>query len=213
MPGLNLESLFSRVYQAIRQSGQGLLKRVLARPPAEDAEERERSGQGPAYMSLEGGQDQGDITRGCNAGESVGSVFQEDHKDAFLVRAFAHGLILPIHAPSGWITGPRRHHPLMITKMFDRSSPLLYMALIRGERFARCTIRWYRRKADDTLEHYFTHVMEDAVVVRMAPHVPMTQNPEWEGKTHLETVCFTYRSIFWKHEILGTEGTDNWRKR
>lgn len=211
MPGgLNLESLFSRIYKAIRQSGQGLLKRVLGTP---SAEEREKSGQGPACMFIKGGEDQGDITWECNTPESAGNIFRDIPEDAFPVRAFDHGLILPIHEPSGWITGPRRHHPLMITKMFDRSSPLLYMALIRGERFARCAVRWYRRRADDSLEHYFTHTMEDAVVIRMVAHMPMTRNPEWEGRTHLETVFFTYRTIFWKHEILGTEGSDNWRKR
>ncbi len=165
----------------------------------------------PAYMKIEG-ENQGNITEGCNTSDSVGNVYQEDHADEFLVQAFEHVLTVPTDTQSGQTAGPRFHKPLVITKIYDKCSPLLYNALVTGERLTTSEIHWFRTTMTGEQEHYFTHVLEDAVIVNIEAFMPNAQDPALAHFTHLERISFTYRKIIWKHEVAGTEGSDDWRK-
>ena len=82
----------------------------------------------PAYLSITGVK-QGLITAGTFTQDSVGNIYQEGHEDQILVQAFAHQVIIPRDPQSGQPTGQRVHKPLMISKVFDKSSPLLFSAL------------------------------------------------------------------------------------
>ncbi|WP_458024188.1 type VI secretion system tube protein TssD, partial [Pseudomonas aeruginosa] len=66
---------------------------------------------------------------------------------------------------SGQPTGQRVHKPVVITKVFDKASPLLLAALTSGERLTKVEIQWYRTSAAGTQEHYYTTVLEDAIIV------------------------------------------------
>ncbi|OQY60229.1 MAG: Hcp1 family type VI secretion system effector [Desulfobacteraceae bacterium 4572_88] len=164
----------------------------------------------PAYMSIEG-EEQGNITEGCNTEDSVGNVYQEDHGDEFIVQAFEHVLTVPTDVQSGQPAGPRRHEELIVTKIFDKCSPLLYNALVTGERLPTSEIRWYRTDMTGKQEHYFTHEIEDSVITKIETFMPNAQDPTMEHFTHLERIHFRYRKITWTHEVAGTEGTDDWR--
>ena len=118
----------------------------------------------PAYLSLEGTK-QGLITAGTFTEDSVGNIFQEGHEDQVLVQGFDHQVIIPRDPQSGQPTGQRVHKPLMITKVFDKSSPLIFNALTSGERLSRCRLEWYRTSATGTQEHYFTIELQDAIIV------------------------------------------------
>lgn len=163
----------------------------------------------PAYMSVEG-VTQGMITEGCLSEESVGSLYQEDHEEQFLVQAFEHNIVIPRDVQSGQPSGVRIHQPLTVTKIFDKSSPLLYQALVTGESLT-CEIEWYRTSAEGMQEHYFTHILEGAVIVDMQALMPNCQDQANAGFTHLEKVSFSYSTIRWTHEIAGIEGSDDWR--
>jgi len=103
------------------------------------------------------------------------------------------------------------HKPLTITKVFDKSSPLLYYALTSGERLTKCELKWYRTSMDGRPEHYFTTALEDAIITNIHAYMPNCQDPGLSHFTHLEDVSFTYRMITWTHEVGGTEGSDDWR--
>lgn len=164
----------------------------------------------PAYMTVEGA-NQGNITEGNFTEESVGNIWQEGHENEVLVEAFQHEVIIPRDPQSGQPTGQRVHQPLVITKIYDRCSPLLYNALTSGERLPTVQIKWYRTSATGTQEHYFTHELEDAIIVDIKAHMPNCQDPGQAHFTHLEDVMFTYRKITWTHEVCGTSGSDDWR--
>jgi type VI secretion system secreted protein Hcp len=163
----------------------------------------------PAYMSVEG-VTQGLITDGALSEDSVGSLYQEGHDDEFMVQAFEHKIFIPRDVQSGQPSGTRLHQPLTITKMFDKSSPLLYQALVTGESLT-CRIRWFRTSAEGTQEHYFTHELQGAAVVDMESIMPNCQDPSHAHFTHLERCSFSYSTITWTHEIAGIEGNDDWR--
>ena len=100
----------------------------------------------PAYLSLEGTK-QGLITAGTFTEDSVGNIFQEGHEDQILVQAYNHQVIIPRDPQSGQPTGQRVHKPVVITKVFDKASPLLLAALTSGERLTKVEIQWYRTSA------------------------------------------------------------------
>jgi type VI secretion system secreted protein Hcp len=164
----------------------------------------------PAYMSIEG-TTQGLITANAFTADSVGNIYQEGHEDQVLVQAFRHEVIIPRDPQSGQPTGPRVHHPVIITKVFDKSSPLLFEALTSGEVLTKVEIKWYRTSMAGKQEHYFTHILTDAVIVDIDSSMPNCQDPGKAHFTHLEDVAMTYRKIEWTHEVAGTSGSDDWR--
>ncbi len=164
----------------------------------------------PAYMTIEG-TTQGNITQGALTSDSVGNIWQEGHEDEVLIQAFNHTVTIPKDPQSGQPTGQRVHQPLVITKVYDKSSPLLYNALTSGELLSKVQVKWYRTSPEGKQEHYFTHELEDAIIVDIKAHMPNCQDPSQANFTHLEDVAFTYRKIIWKHEVGGTEGDDDWR--
>lgn len=164
----------------------------------------------PAYLSITG-VTQGPITQGAFTEESVGNVYQEGHEDEVLVEAFDHTVTVPTDPQSGQPTGQRVHKPLTVTKVFDKSSPLLYNALTSGERLTECKLKWYRTSTSGQPEHYFTITLEDAIITNIHAHMPNCQDPGHSHFTHLETISFSYRKITWTHEVGGTEGSDDWR--
>jgi type VI secretion system secreted protein Hcp len=164
----------------------------------------------PAYLSIEG-KTQGNITEKAFSEDSVGNIWQEAHEDEIMVQALEHVVTVPTDIQSGQPTGQRQHKPLKITKVFDKSSPLLYTALASGELLPKCTIKWYRTSMDGKQEHYFTTELADAIITEIKAHMPNCQDPTQKSFTHLEDVCFTYRMITWTHVVAGTEGSDDWR--
>jgi len=76
-----------------------------------------------AYLKLKG-QKQGTIK---------GSVTQKGREGKIAVIAVTHEIISLRDAASGLPTGKRMHKPFVITKKLDKSSPLLYNALVNNE--------------------------------------------------------------------------------
>jgi len=164
----------------------------------------------PAYLSI-AGSTQGNITEGAFTEDSVGNIYQEGHENEILVEAFSHTVTVPTDPQSGQPTGQRVHQPLTITKVFDKSSPMLYKALTTGERLPTCELKWYRTSKTGTQEHYFTIKLEDAIITNITGRMPNCQDPNQAHFTQLEDVSFSYRKIAWTHEIASTSGEDDWR--
>jgi type VI secretion system secreted protein Hcp len=164
----------------------------------------------PAYLSIEGAT-QGQITSGAFTADSVGNIYQEGHEDEILVEAFSHNVTVPTDPQSGQPTGQRVHKPLTITKVFDKSSPMLYQALTTGEKLNNCKLKWYRTSPAGVQEHYFTMELEDAIITDIQARMPNCQDPAKAHFTHLEEVSFSYRKIIWTHEVAGTSSQDDWR--
>lgn len=164
----------------------------------------------PAYLTMKGTK-QGLMTAGTFTADSVGNIYQQGHEDQILVQAFEHQIIIPRDPQSGQPTGQRVHKPLMITKVFDKSSPLIFNALTSGEKLETCRLEWFRTSATGTQEHYFTIELTDAIIVDVKSSMPNCQDPANAHFTHLEDVYMTYRKIIWTHEVCGTTGSDDWR--
>ena len=97
---------------------------------------------------------------------------------------------------------------MVITKVFDKASPLLLAALTSGERLTKVEIQWYRTSAAGTQEHHRPGRRDHR---RHQDYMHNCQDPGNAHFTHLEDVHFTYRKITWTHEVSGTSGSDDWR--
>jgi type VI secretion system secreted protein Hcp len=164
----------------------------------------------PAYMTVKGTK-QGDITQSALTQESVGTLYQDSHKDEILVEAFSHNVTIPTDPQSGMTTGQRVHRPVIVTKVFDRSSAMLYNALCANE-LVDVEIKWFRPTQTAGTEHYFTTKLEQAKIIDIKAYMPNCQDKNLAQFTHLEDISFSYAKITWRHEIASTEGTDSWRE-
>lgn len=164
----------------------------------------------PIFISIKGST-QGLITEGTFTPESVGNSYQKGHENEALIKGFSHNINIPRDPQSGQPSGQRVHEPLVISKIFDKCSPLLYNALTKGETLTEVELKWYRTSYAGKPEHYFSIILEDAVIVDIDAYM---ENEEGQAKTQvapLEKVAFAYRKITWRHEAASTSGEDDWR--
>lgn len=148
---------------------------------------------------------------GTRQGKIDGSCDIKGRETSSLIQEFAHEISMPKDPQSGLPTGKRVHKPFMICKFFDKASPKLYQALATGERFTNVTLNWYRITPAGEEEHYFTHVLEDAIIISIKPYMPNCLNPTTEQFQHMEEVSFTYRKIIWTWVVDGIESMDDWK--
>jgi type VI secretion system secreted protein Hcp len=147
---------------------------------------------------------------GENQGNIEGSCEMQGREGTILVEGMTHEVTIPRDPQTGLATGKRIHGPLTITKVYDKSSPKLYQALVTGEHMKSVTVKWYRISPQGQEEHYFTHVLEDAIIVSVKPWMPNCLDPKTESFTHMEDVSFTYKKIKWTWEVDGIEAEDSW---
>jgi len=152
----------------------------------------------PIHMIVEGSV-QGKIEGDCKMAGREGTVE---------VVELDHSVHIPTNEQDGSPVGKRIHKPLTITKIVDKASPLLAMALCTGER-CTVTLKWYRQ-AGAAEEHYFTTTLEDAVLVDQRTFIPNVFDRDTKEYQHMEKASFNYRKIIWTHETEGKQSEDDW---
>lgn len=165
----------------------------------------------PAYIKIEG-KTQGLISAGATTAESIGNVYQEKFKDQILVQKIEHEVIIPTDPQSGQPTGERIHSPYKIVFSTNKSKPLLLSAICNGELLPKVEIEHYRPTTASGAEHYYTTVLEDAVIVKMKTEQAHAQDPNSSHLTQQVELWLSYRKITETHEVCGTEGSDDWRE-
>lgn len=166
----------------------------------------------PILLRVEGSV-QGLMTEGAASQESVGcneNIF--DHDEQAIVKAFSHNVMIAKNATTGQPSGQRVHNPVVITKMLDKSSPLFFNALTTGETLKNVEVKWYRTSNSANLEHYYTIVLEDALITNIDLDVESLAASTENQPTPLEKVSFSYRKISVRHETASTSGEDDWKR-
>ncbi len=164
----------------------------------------------PAYMSITG-EKQGNITKSANSLKSIGNTWQADHIDEFLVQECQHILTVPCNPQNGQPAGGRIPKPLIVTKRQDCSSPLIFNALVTGEKLTSCKICFYQTNTAGKVQHYYTIELTDALLIDMRTRMLHAQDPATKKLVVEEILQFSYRRIDVKHEICSTSGMDDWR--
>jgi type VI secretion system secreted protein Hcp len=158
-----------------------------------------------AYLRLKG-QKQGDI---------MGSVTQKGRVDSIMVIAYDHSIVSPRDPASGLPTGRRMHKPLMITKELDKSTPLLYQALVTNENISTWKLQFWTPQikaatgVGSEVQHY-TIELVNANIASIEQCMLNNKNPELTRYVEYERIFFTYQKITWTWNDGGITAEDDW---
>ena len=147
------------------------------------------------------GKEQGKISSGCSAFNSIGNKYQAGHEDQILVYAVEHAISREQNV---------NHGPISFIKPIDKSSPLWGVAISKNE-CLDVKFLFYRTSSFGTVELYYSIKLSKAYVSRINiiyPHAidHASNQPE-------EIITLKYQSIAWEHHVAGTSGYSLWDER
>jgi type VI secretion system secreted protein Hcp len=154
----------------------------------------------PTYMSIEG-ENQGKIDGGCTI---------SGHEKTILVEQFDHVVHIPTDPQSGLPTGKRIHGPFTVTAMIDQATPKIFQALCSGEHLKSVLLEFWAISKQGKDEKYYTTKLEDAVVVKARPWIPMVLQKDNADLQHMIDYSFTYKKCIWTWVKDGIETEDSW---
>jgi type VI secretion system secreted protein Hcp len=154
----------------------------------------------PLYLSLK--DSSGSAIRGSS--EVVG------REGSIEVLSFAHGMSSPVDANSGKLMGGRLHHPMLVEKEIDRATPMLYMALARGQTLQSAEIKWYRIDHSGREIEYFNIMMRSVKITAVSPRVPNIKERASLIHNHMEQIELRYEEITWSYLDGNLQFRDAW---
>ena len=147
------------------------------------------------------GNAQGVISAGCSTQDSMGNKYQTAHTEEIMVLSCNHNM-----ANVGNINKPT-HHPIIISKNIDKSSPLLAQALSSREEI-NCIISFYRLSSFDKPEKLYSSSINDEIFDDLTleiPHAILLHDAQPQ-----EHVAIRNRDITRTHHFSGTRGYSSW---
>jgi type VI secretion system secreted protein Hcp len=153
--------------------------------------------------------------KGQKQGEIKGSVTQKGREGKIMVIAVSHDVVSPRDAASGLPTGKRMHKPFVITKELDKSSPLLYNALVHNENIPEWELQFWAPQLKATtgtgteVQHY-TVKLVNANIASIDFRMPNNKHPDLMKFSEYEEVAFTYQKIIWSWNDGGITAEDDW---
>ncbi len=143
-------------------------------------------------------------------GDIKGSVTQKGREGKIMVIAFNHEVQSPRDASSGQATGKRLHHPFVITKEIDKSTPLLYQALTTNETITNWELQCFAVKSTGQEVNNYTVKITNANISDIKSIMLNNKVPENAKMPIMEEVSFVYEKIEWLWVDGGITATDNW---
>ena len=153
-----------------------------------------------SYLQLKG-QKQGDIN---------GSVTQKGREGKIMVMAFNHEVLSPRDVATGQATGKRMHKPFVITKEIDKSSPLLYTALVSNENIISWELQCFAAARTGAEVNHYTVRLSNANIVDIRSFMLNNKVPENVKMPLMEEVGFVYEKIEWIWVDGGITASDEW---
>ena len=153
--------------------------------------------------------------KGQKQGEIKGSVTQKGREGKIMVIAASHEVLSPRDAASGLATGKRMHKPFVITKEIDKSTPLLYNALVNNENITEWELQFWtpnKGKGTGTEKQYYTVKLTNASISDISFHMLNNKNPELVMYAEYEEISFTYQKISWTWVDGGIMAEDDWSR-
>jgi type VI secretion system secreted protein Hcp len=155
-----------------------------------------------AYLTIKG-QKQGDIK---------GGVTQKGREGSILVHAFDNAILSPRDPASGLPTGKRTHEPVTIMKEADRSTPLLWNALVNNENLTQWRLDfWSTDPKQGAAEKLIYSVsLVNASIASIHEYMDDDQVPAQAALPLQNEISFTYQKIEWTWTDGGISASDDW---
>ncbi|QPB78163.1 Hcp family type VI secretion system effector [Proteus sp. GOKU] len=145
------------------------------------------------YLTLEG-QQQGLISRGCGTLDSIGNRYQLGKENAIFVTELNFSVSR---------TQNLAHQPIEFTKLIDKSSPLLLIAVSNNE-ILSLVFDYYRTAQNGGIEKYFTVKLNEASIIDYSHQCP--NNILRNDIDPEEQLTVRYRDITTSQIMAGTSG-------
>jgi len=143
-------------------------------------------------------------------GTILGSVTQKGREGSIQVIAAMHEIVSPRDPASGRPTGKRVHKPFVVTKVLDRSSPLLYSVLCNNENIKSFELQFYTPDKTGIEKQHYTVRLENANISSIIFRMPNTRSKIASQLPEREEVSFTYQKIVWTWNEGGISADDDW---
>lgn len=149
--------------------------------------------------------------KGVRQGDIKGSVTQKGREGTIMVIAANHEIMSPTsNIGSGAVVGKRVHKPFTITKELDRSSPLLYQAMINNEMLSNAEFDFFAADPVGVERMNYTVVLTNAIITDIKFVLPNTKDPNTIKLNPYEIVELTYQSIQWTWMDGNIMAADRW---
>ncbi|HVK69879.1 MAG TPA: Hcp family type VI secretion system effector [Polyangium sp.] len=143
-------------------------------------------------------------------GAILGSVTQKGREGSIQVIAAMHEIVSPRDPASGRPTGKRVHKPFVVTKVLDRSSPLLYSVLCNNENIKSFELQFYTPDKTGIEKQHYTVRLENANISSIIFRMPSTRSKIASQLPEREEIAFTYQKIVWTWNEGGISADDDW---
>jgi type VI secretion system secreted protein Hcp len=148
--------------------------------------------------------------KGQKQGEIKGAVTQKGREGKIMVIAAHHEIVSPRDTASGQATGKRMHHPFVITKEVDKSSPLLHTAMMGNENLTEWELQFWRPAPTGVEKQHYTVKLTNARIASIAFTMPNNKNPDFAKLVEYEEIEFVYQKIQWIWVDGGLTATEDW---
>ncbi len=138
--------------------------------------------------------------KGSDQGEIKGSVNQKGKEGSIFVHAASHQLVAPtalVHA--GGSPGKLHHQPFKLIKETDRSTPMLYKALVNNEILSEFRLDFYRQTGNAVLvQNVYSVRLINPRIIAIDFTMPHALKPEENKLNEFEEITFVYEKIEWQ---------------
>jgi len=149
--------------------------------------------------------------QGKAQGSIKGPVTQKGREGTIMVIAANHEVAAPMSNAGGAAIGKRVHRPFVITKELDKSSPLLYKAMVNAEDLNVWELKFYAADITGVEKQNYTVKLTDAFITDIRFVLPNTKNADTLKLSPYEEIEFIYRTIEWTWTDGGITATDQWQ--
>jgi type VI secretion system secreted protein Hcp len=124
---------------------------------------------------------------------------------------YRQSVVTAREAGSGMATGRRQYEPLVIRKRIDKSSPVLFKALVENQKID-AEFKFFRPNpsGDGTTEQFYSVEIKDGRIASMSQYVNDVIVPATATDPALEEVTFVFHTIAWHYTQGGVTHEDSW---
>jgi len=134
-----------------------------------------------------------------------------DREDSIECVSYRDHVATQRQSGAGVATGRRVHDPIEITKRIDRSTPLLFKALVQNEEIEG-EFRFYRPAptGDGSTEHFLTVEFRQGRITDIQREIQLTLDRSAEALPALEKVSILFGVVNVRYESTGVGHEDDW---
>lgn len=143
---------------------------------------------------------------GQKQGKIRGSVTKKGHENKIAVLSWSHEIVSPRDAASGLPTGKRQHKPILITKEIDKSTPLLFQALVDNEKLTSVELAVFADDDKTGTTPIYTVRLTNAEISQ----IRMETQGEGKDAKEVMVISLVYQKIEWVWNDGGITAMDDW---